>query len=198
VAPCAGPLALANAATVAAIAAARVAAAIDATAAAAKTRPGSAAATKTRGRCAADDSVPAAALRGAIDRYARQVAALPDALRGRVDVLVANAPYVPSDEIAMMPTEARDHEHRVALDGGPDGLDVQRRIIAAAPDWLSARGALIIETSRRQAPATAAAMAAAGLSATVVIDDSLAATAVVGVRAAQRRRPAAWETGRGR
>ena len=111
-------------------------------------------------------------------------AALPDRLRGRVDVLVANAPYVPRDEIALMPVEARDHEHRVALDGGLDGLDVQRRIVAAAPDWLAANGALIIETSRRQAPATAAAMTAAGLVTTVVTDDDLAATAVVGVRAA--------------
>ena len=52
--------------------------------------------------------------------------ALPDDLRGRVDVLAVNAPYVPTDEIALMPTDARDHEHRIALDGGPDGL-------AAAP-----------------------------------------------------------------
>ena len=57
-------------------------------------------------------------------------AALPDDLRGRVDVLVANAPYVPTDAIGTMPPEARDHEPRVALDGGGDGLDVQRRIIA--------------------------------------------------------------------
>ena len=61
-------------------------------------------------------------------------AALPDDLRGRVDVLVANAPYVPTDAIATMPPEARDHEPRVALDGGGDGLDVQRRIIAEARD----------------------------------------------------------------
>ena len=59
--------------------------------------------------------------------------ALPAGLRGPVDVLVANAPYVPTDAIATMPPEARDHEPRVALDGGADGLDVQRRIIAEAP-----------------------------------------------------------------
>ena len=61
-------------------------------------------------------------------------AALPDDLRGRVDVLVVNAPYVPHDQVATMPREARDHEHRIALDGGPDGLDVQRRVVAEAPD----------------------------------------------------------------
>ena len=45
--------------------------------------------------------------------------ALPGDLLGRVDVLAVNAPYVPTDEIALMPTDARDHEHRIALDGGP-------------------------------------------------------------------------------
>ena len=46
-------------------------------------------------------------------------------------MLVVNAPYVPTDAIATMPPEARDHEHRIALDGGADGLDVQRRVIDA-------------------------------------------------------------------
>lgn len=90
-------------------------------------------------------------------------AALPAGLRGRIDVLVANAPYVPSEEVRLMPREARDFEARLALDGGADGLDVQRRIIAEAPAWLAARGALLIETSEHQASATADAMSAAGL-----------------------------------
>jgi release factor glutamine methyltransferase len=107
--------------------------------------------------------------------------ALPTDLRGRVDLLVANAPYVPTAEIAMMPPEARDHEPHVALDGGPDGLDVQRRIIEAAPAWLAPGGHLIVETSRRQAPGTVAACAAAGLTARVVTDDDLDATAVIAV-----------------
>ena len=47
------------------------------------------------------------------------VAPLPRMLRGRVDVIVACPPYVPTDAIASMPPEARDHEPRVALDGGP-------------------------------------------------------------------------------
>jgi release factor glutamine methyltransferase len=107
-------------------------------------------------------------------------AALPDALRGRVDVLVANAPYVPTDAIGSMPPEARDHEARVALDGGADGLDVQRRVAAGAPAWLAPGGSLLVETSRRQAPATVTAFAAAGLPARVVTDDDLAGTVVVG------------------
>ena len=54
-------------------------------------------------------------------------AALPVALRGRIDILTANTPYVPHAEIATMPPEARCYEAPVALDGGGDGLDVQRR-----------------------------------------------------------------------
>src|SRR5207249_4263400 len=64
-------------------------------------------------------------------------AALPASLRGRVDLVVANVPYVPTEAIAGMPTEARDHEPRSALDGGADGLDVLREVAAAAPEWLA-------------------------------------------------------------
>ena len=64
-------------------------------------------------------------------------APLPITLAGRVDVLVANAPYVPSGEIGMLPREARVHEPRTALDGGTDGLDVLRRLAAAALRWLA-------------------------------------------------------------
>jgi len=106
--------------------------------------------------------------------------ALPASLRGRVGVLVANAPYVPTAAIALMPPEARDHEARAALDGGADGLDVQRRVVAGAPGWLAPGGALLVETSDRQAPASLAAFTAAGLTARVVEDDELGGTVVVG------------------
>ena len=112
--------------------------------------------------------------------------ALPADLRGRVGVLVANAPYVPTAEIALMPPEARDHEPQVALDGGADGLDVQRRIVADAAEWLAPGGHLLIETSRRQATGTAEACAAAGLAAHVETDDDLDATAVVANNAPTR------------
>jgi len=107
-------------------------------------------------------------------------AALPRCLAGRVDVLVANAPYVPTGDIALMPPEARNHEPMTALDGGGDGLDVLRRVIAGAPDWLRAGGTLLVESSTRQAPVLTAAMAAAGLTAAVVHDDETGGTAVVG------------------
>ncbi|SDY80948.1 HemK family protein methyltransferase [Herbiconiux ginsengi] len=109
-------------------------------------------------------------------------AALPGELRGRIDLLVVNAPYVPTDAIATMPPEARLHEARVALDGGDDGLDVQRRVTTDAPRWLSPTGHLLIETSERQAPATAALFAAAGLHPRIVHDDELDATVVIGSR----------------
>ena len=96
---------------------------------------------------------------------------LPETLRNRVELLLANAPYVPSGEIALMPPEAREHEHLVALDGGGDGLDIQRRVISGAPDWLAPGGHVLVETSERQAPVTAALLTRAGLTARVAIDD---------------------------
>nr|WP_246300028.1 putative protein N(5)-glutamine methyltransferase [Nocardioides panaciterrulae] len=109
-------------------------------------------------------------------------AALPDRLRGRVDVLACNAPYVPTDRIALMPPEAREHEHRVALDGGADGLEVQRRVVAGAPAWLAPGGTLLVESSVAQAPTSAALMTAAGLTASVEHDEEIGATLVLGRR----------------
>jgi release factor glutamine methyltransferase len=105
-------------------------------------------------------------------------AALPRELRGRVDLLAVNAPYVPTSAIALMPPEARDHEPLWALDGGSEGVDLQRRIAADAPGSLSPGGVLLIETSSSQAQVTAAAFAAAGLETLVEHDDELEATVV--------------------
>ena len=74
-------------------------------------------------------------------------------LRGRVAVLAANVPYVPTDEIALLPPEARLHEPRVALDGGADGLDVLRRVAAAAAEWLAPGGHLLQRDQRAPGPA---------------------------------------------
>jgi release factor glutamine methyltransferase len=112
---------------------------------------------------------------------------LPAALRGGVDLLVANAPYVPSDAIELLPAEARVHEPRVALDGGADGLDVQRRITAAARSWLAPGGHLLVETSARQAPQTVEVFARSGLIPHIATSDELNATVVIGSRAATQR-----------
>nr|WP_255480648.1 putative protein N(5)-glutamine methyltransferase [Quadrisphaera sp. RL12-1S] len=106
-------------------------------------------------------------------------AALPGALRGRVDLLLVNAPYVPTGRVALMPPEARDHEPLTALDGGADGLDVHRRVAAGAGTWLAPGGALVLETSEPQAAGTLAACRAGGLSATAVHDDDLEASCVL-------------------
>jgi len=109
---------------------------------------------------------------------------LPATLRGRVDVLVANAPYVPTEAIAMMPPEARLHEPRVALDGGADGLDVLRRVAAEAPVWLAQGGHLLFETSQRQAPQAVDIVAGCGLIARVASSEELNATVVIGAQSA--------------
>ncbi|MFD7388096.1 putative protein N(5)-glutamine methyltransferase [Streptomyces sp. NPDC059852] len=107
-------------------------------------------------------------------------AALPTGLRGRVGVLAANVPYVPTGEVPLLPAEAREHEPLVALDGGPDGLDVLRRVAAEAPRWLAPGGRLLIETSERQAPVALEAFAASGLSARLLVSDELYAHVVIG------------------
>jgi release factor glutamine methyltransferase len=93
-------------------------------------------------------------------------APLPLSLRGRVDVLTANVPYVPGEAIALMPTDARDHEPRRALDGGSDGLDVLRRVAAEAVRWLVPGGTLLSECGVRQSRMATAVLSAAGLTAT--------------------------------
>nr|WP_245984795.1 putative protein N(5)-glutamine methyltransferase [Streptomyces tateyamensis] len=108
--------------------------------------------------------------------------ALPAELRGRVDVLLANVPYVPTAEIALLPTEARDHEARLALDGGSDGLAVLRRVAAGAGDWLRPGGHLLFETSERQVARAVAVVTTAGLTATVAVDEDLDATVVLAAR----------------
>jgi release factor glutamine methyltransferase len=109
---------------------------------------------------------------------------LPASLRGRVDVLVANVPYVPSGEIALLPPEARDHEARVALDGGADGLDVLRRVTAGAARWLAPGGRLLFETSERQIPQAVDTVARDGLVPQVATCEDLDATVVIGTRPA--------------
>jgi len=105
---------------------------------------------------------------------------LPGSLRGRVDVVLANVPYVPTDEVPLLPAEAREHEAWVALDGGVDGLDVLRRVARGAPSWLRPGGHLLIETSERQAGAAEAAFASAGLRARVASSEELGAFVIVG------------------
>lgn len=114
-------------------------------------------------------------------------APLPGSLRGRVDVLLANVPYVPSGDVALLPAEARVHEPLVALDGGGDGLDVMRRVAAEAPRWLAPGGSLLVEASERQADLAEETIGGSGLIPRVVSCDELYATVVIGTMPARPR-----------
>jgi release factor glutamine methyltransferase len=70
-----------------------------------------------------------------------------------VDVVIANLPYVPSADIQSLAPEVRDHEPRRALDGGPDGLDLIRRLVAEAPRYLRPNGCVCLEFGDGQAEA---------------------------------------------
>lgn len=74
-------------------------------------------------------------------------------LPGPVDLVVANLPYVPTAEWQALPPEIRDWEPRQALDGGPDGLDPIRRLLAQAPPFLRPGAALLLEIGAGQGPA---------------------------------------------
>lgn len=109
-------------------------------------------------------------------------AALPDDLRERVGILAANVPYVPTDDVALLPSEARDHEPRVALDGGLDGLDVLRRVTAEASEWLAPGGLLLVETSERQVAAAREAFLRGGLDVRLAVSAELGANVLIGTR----------------
>jgi release factor glutamine methyltransferase len=105
---------------------------------------------------------------------------LPARLRGRICVLISNAPYVPTAELTLMPPEARDHEPRVALDGGGDGLDIVRRIAADAAHWLAPGGHWLVETSNRQANLAAGIMRDCGLDPSLARSPDFGVTVVLG------------------
>ena len=96
-------------------------------------------------------------------------AALPPALRGAVDVVVANPPYVADGD--ELPAVVRDWEPTSALLAGPDGLDDLRRIVAEAPRWLRPGGALVVELDPRQAEVVAGLATAAGFASAAVHRD---------------------------
>jgi release factor glutamine methyltransferase len=77
----------------------------------------------------------------------------------KFDLIIANLPYIPADEIAALSPEVR-HDPHAALDGGPDGLDLIRRLIDTAPDRLAPRGALLLEIGAGQADAVNALLSA--------------------------------------
>ncbi|TSE01449.1 putative protein N(5)-glutamine methyltransferase [Skermania sp. ID1734] len=110
--------------------------------------------------------------------------ALPGELRGRIDIVTANVPYVPTAAIALLPAEARDHEPRTALDGGSDGLEILRRVAAELPPWLASGGWFGTECSRGQVSDVVDILTAVGMQASTASDGADATTVVVGARKA--------------
>jgi release factor glutamine methyltransferase len=90
---------------------------------------------------------------------------LPPALRGRVDVVTAVVPYVPTEELHLLPRDVLAHEPRLALDGGPRGMVVLARAAGTAARWLRPEGSVLLELGGEQAGELSTIMADAGLSA---------------------------------
>lgn len=85
-------------------------------------------------------------------------------LAGSLDMVVANPPYCPTGVIPTLPAEVERFEPRLALDGGPDGMRVLRRIITDAPRFLRPGAWLLMEIGEEQAGPLASLMAAEGFS----------------------------------
>jgi release factor glutamine methyltransferase len=82
---------------------------------------------------------------GVLERIAFRSGDLLEPLDAPVNLIVANLPYVKTIDWSALPPEIRDHEPRLALDGGPDGLDVIRRFLDQAPHYLQPGGAIALE-----------------------------------------------------
>jgi len=134
------------------------------------------------------DGVAADCARANLNRYGAQVYQgdlfdpLPGRLDGRIDLLLANTPYVPSTAIAQLPPEARLHEPVTALDGGPDGLGIFRRVAAEAHHWLRPGGHLLIEIGEEQADTAVAVLTEHGLDPRIASSAKLYATVAIGTR----------------
>jgi release factor glutamine methyltransferase len=118
------------------------------------------------------------------DLYAALAAQEPEQ---RYDAIVSNPPYVPLRDRAKLAPEIAAHEPGLALFGGEDGLEVVRRIVAAAPRWLSPGGLLALEIDPPQAHAVVALCEAAGLAGAKVTQDLAGLDRIVAAVEPQKR-----------
>jgi release factor glutamine methyltransferase len=99
-----------------------------------------------------DPVAVACARRNGIDALEGDLMApLDRSLRGGLDVVTAVVPYVPTDELRLLPRDVLEHEPRVALDGGPSGTTVLARAVRAAGEWLRDGGSVLLEIGGDQA-----------------------------------------------
>lgn len=91
------------------------------------------------------------------------LAPVPASLRGEVDLLISNPPYLPQSARTELPPEVADHDPDTALFGGPDGYEVVDRLVQAADTWLVPGGWLVLEIDDRRGEVAARRAEAAGL-----------------------------------
>jgi release factor glutamine methyltransferase len=152
---------------------------------AAEARPGTVVATDLSPAAVALARANAARAGVVVDvREGDLLAPVPASLRGRVDVLVSNPPYLAAAELAALEPEVRDHDPLAALVSGPTGHEVTDRLIASAPAWLTPGGWLLLEVDSARARATARRARAGGLRDVSVLPDLTGADRIVAARRA--------------
>ena len=116
-------------------------------------------------------AVACAALNG-VEAYRGDLfAPLPAGLEGRVDVVVGIVPYVPTSELALLQRDTFAFETPLSYDGGPDGADILRRVLAESPRFLRRGGALLLELGGEQADVLAGDLARLGYTDAAVLSD---------------------------
>ena len=96
----------------------------------------------------------------------------PPMLLGKFDLITCNAPYVPSGELMGLDPSVRDYEPVAALDGGEDGLDIIRPVIAHWKSVLTDNGAIMLEIGEGQAPAVGELLTQAGFRSVGALKDT--------------------------
>ncbi len=89
---------------------------------------------------------------GVADRITFSVGDLLEPLTERIDIIIANPPYIPAENLPALQAEIRDHEPRVAIDGGAGGMTIAERLVRSAPGHLKPGGWLLMEVGYGQAP----------------------------------------------
>ena len=89
---------------------------------------------------------------GVADRITFSVGDLLEPLTERIDIIIANPPYIPAENLPTLQAEIRDHEPRVAIDGGAGGMTIAERLVRSAPGHLNPGGWLLMEVGYGQAP----------------------------------------------
>ena len=96
---------------------------------------------------------------------------LPAELEGRVDVVATVVPYVPTDDLRLLPRDVREFEPRSALDGGREGADFLKEVVTRSPRWLQPGGWLLLELGGRQAELLGAQLDQRGFGSVEVMRD---------------------------